>query len=67
MVKVRRLRSKVLGHGVFVLCKDVVDETGESEPEADAVGQDWRRGGLEARVAEEEVVGVEREFLGGLL
>lgn len=67
MVKVRRLRSQVLGYGVFVLCKDVVDETGESEAQSNAVGQDWRGGGLEARVAEEEVVGVEREFLGGLL
>lgn len=38
MVKVRRLRSLVLWNGVFVLCKDVVDETGESEPESNAIG-----------------------------
>lgn len=67
MVKVGRFRSLILGNGEFVLCKDVVDETGESEPKSNAIGQNRRGGRLETRVAEEEVVGIEREFLGRLL
>ena len=54
------------GESDGVLCEDVVDETGEGDPEPDAVGE-GRRGRLEGRVPEEEVMRVERQLLWRLI